>query len=423
MGRVGFEGSHSSQRRDEWGTGNLAWIFVWMMLILPLRGQMLAHKGWAGNGLTVDAWWKSAVFYRVDASGVEGLTQRLDYLQGLGVDAVVLSPPRVQAGESLEEFDTLEQEASRRKIRVVVEVPVSAEVSVEGTVSAARFWLSRGVGGMRLTAAQGGVALTRADWAARASAVRKLCAGFAGERVVISEGPLPEAVARRRRTRGGTVGSDVGAQLGVDSGLMQARVWDADVVRSVLAGGVPGRVLESDAPGVARSGERFQGGAAVAKMVATVLFAGREEPMIFSGQETGADDGDDADSLLDWYRRMSALRHEQASLREGTLAMVETGYPEVVAWVRRSDAGRGRTVLVVCNVSGQARVISLVEALRKMGVSAGNGVHPLAVSVAGMEASYTAGGISLPAYGVYVGELRQPGLESGDVAVPVRRHK
>ena len=257
-------------------------------------------------------------------------------------------------------------------------------------------------------------------------------------------------------------------QLTVDPGLTLSKVWNASTMKAVLLGDAagPGGVLESDSADLARSWDRFSGGLssadglAVAKMVATVLFAGREEPMLYFGQEIGMagtapsrspmqwggepgftsgtpwtavgqnsatanvtlEDGD-ADSLLNWYRKLSQLRHEQASLHEGMLAMLDTGYPEVVAWVRRGDAAKGQPVLVVCNTSGQARVITVAESLRRLGLSAVNGVHPLAVSIAGMKPSYVAGGIELPPYGVYVGELRQPGLEDGDVAMPVRRHR
>jgi len=129
------------------------------------------------------------------------------------------------------------------------------------------------------------------------------------------------------------------------------------------------------------------------------------------------EDGD-ADSLLNWYRKLSQLRHEETSLHAGSIAMVETGYPDVVAWVRRGANAKDQPVVVVCNVSGQARVISVAESLHRLGLSTASGVHAVALSIAGMDPSYAAQGITLPAYGVYVGEVRQPGLE--DSASPVR---
>ena len=75
---------------------------------MPLRccsralacAQTLARPGWVGSGLSSQAWWQSAVIYRVqpqsfqdsDGDGVgdlRGLAQRLDYLQSIGVDAVL----------------------------------------------------------------------------------------------------------------------------------------------------------------------------------------------------------------------------------------------------------------------------------------------------------------------------------------------
>ena len=67
----------------------------------PVRAQVLAQKNWAGSGVTVELWWRRAVFYRIDPEkfqdsngdgqgDLEGITERLDYLQSLGVDALIV---------------------------------------------------------------------------------------------------------------------------------------------------------------------------------------------------------------------------------------------------------------------------------------------------------------------------------------------
>ena len=96
-----------------------------------------------------DPWWKHAVFYQVyplsfqDTNGdgkgdLKGITQRLDYLKTLGVDAIWLTPvypsPLVDFGYdisnyvaidpvygSLADFDKLIAEAKKRNIRVIMD--------------------------------------------------------------------------------------------------------------------------------------------------------------------------------------------------------------------------------------------------------------------------------------------------------------
>ncbi|MBS1814458.1 MAG: DUF3459 domain-containing protein [Acidobacteria bacterium] len=112
--------------------------------------QMLARPGWKGNGLSEQPWWKNAVIYEIyprsfqdsDGDGVgdiKGITSRLDYLQSLGVDAIWLTPifpsPQKDFGYdiadftsidpqfgTMEDFDELVSQASRRNIRVIMDL-------------------------------------------------------------------------------------------------------------------------------------------------------------------------------------------------------------------------------------------------------------------------------------------------------------
>ena len=467
--------------------------------------QTLAHRGWAGSGMTVDTWWRNAVFYEVDPlsfqdsngdgfGDLKGIADRLDYLQQLDVDALVLAPlaPKEQAAGTQggvfdarygteEDFDHLEQEAARRRIRLVVEVPLNGPTTDEVT-GKARFWLSRGVGGLRLTDGEsgGGAAVLAPELREeRLRAVRKVCAGFSGNRVVLVDRPAagavavvaqaqPVAVAHARRRRrapshqamrpaGATEGGE--AQLAIDNGLLRAAEWKPELMRVTLAAGAGKTLLVSDGPG-RRSADRFMPGldaaarVGVAKMQAAVLLTGEDAPLLYFGQEVGAESADgkpvpmpwggepgfssaapwieagpnaatenvdaeekDPQSLLSWYRKLNDLRHANGALRAGAVALVETGYPEVVAWVRRGTNPHEQPVLVVANDSPRPVVLSLVEPLKKLGLAASSGVKPLAYSFTGTDPSFTASGIALPAYGVYVGEVHQPGLE--DAAQPV----
>ena len=74
-----------------------------LLLANAASAQVLARPGWAGSGVTVETWWHRAVFYRLDPATFQdsngdgrgdlaGVAQRLNYLQSLGADAIILAP-------------------------------------------------------------------------------------------------------------------------------------------------------------------------------------------------------------------------------------------------------------------------------------------------------------------------------------------
>jgi len=101
------------------------------------------------HGPSADPWWKHAVIYEIyprsfqDSNGdgmgdLKGITQRLDYLKDLGVDAIWIAPiypsPQVDFGYdisdyenidpqygTLADFDRLVAEANRRGIHVIMD--------------------------------------------------------------------------------------------------------------------------------------------------------------------------------------------------------------------------------------------------------------------------------------------------------------
>jgi len=126
-------------------------------LIVPLGGivtlaqnQAAATAGKSAATSTQDPWWKHAVIYEIyprsfqdsDGDGIgdlNGIIQRLDYLQSLGVDAIWLSPiypsPQVDFGYdisdyenidpqygTLADFDRLVAEAKKRDIRIIMDM-------------------------------------------------------------------------------------------------------------------------------------------------------------------------------------------------------------------------------------------------------------------------------------------------------------
>jgi len=511
----------------------LGWVGAALLLGAPLaNGQTLAKKGWVGSGITVESWWDGAVFYQIDPvsfqdsdgdgfGDLKGIIQRLDYLQGLGVDALVLSPFQLEAAlgktgagptfdpqlGSMEDLDQLMLELSRRRMRILVDLPLSTSRSTQETVNAARFWLSRGVAGLRLIADAGDMHERRAagpfahePWlsgaqiADRIRQLQRLCATFAGQRVLLSDlpdltpasAPVVHSSYGRRGAAPATAGRGDGAQMVVDSRLALMPHFDAGDLRHALdpaaakVGGVP--VAESDAADQTRSVDRYGDGVhdvELAKLVGTALLLGRGSPLVYFGQEIGmatdaeqqgptpmqwgrkagatAETGSeldgfssgapwmdmgpnaamanvaledvDAESVLNWYRKLSALRHANPALRNGTMEVIAQGNPDIVAWIRSVPAAVSTTVpvVVVCNVTNRPLLVSVRADVQKLGIETGVGMmHTLtstalsastaALGTSGKEpvtGPVSMSGISLPPYGIYIGELpRQAGLES-----------
>jgi len=65
----------------------------------------------------------------------------------------------------------------------------------------------------------------------------------------------------------------------------------------------------------------------------------------------------DPESLLNWYRRLIALRRSNAALRDGRMVMLDRGNPKVLSYARVSDAGEA--VIVVLNMSPAPQTVEL----------------------------------------------------------------
>ncbi len=172
--------------RRWWLRAAVLWVLVGVCVWM--QGQTLAQPGWRGSGMTVSVWWKHAVVYAVDLhkdDGLKGVVKRMDAMQALGVDAVLLSG--LQSGTdagidpaagTMDDFDAVLREASNRSLRVLVELkPATASVDVSGV---ARFWLSRGVAGFRLVSAEG-------DDGTQMRQLRAAAKSYVGERVMIGD--------------------------------------------------------------------------------------------------------------------------------------------------------------------------------------------------------------------------------------------
>ncbi len=117
-------------------------------MVLAVRGQ--AAESAPSQSSNFENWWKNAVLLEIyprsfqDSNGdgigdLNGITQRLDYLKSLGVDAIWLSPiypsPQVDFGYdisdyenidpqygTLADFDRLVAEAKKRNIRIIMDM-------------------------------------------------------------------------------------------------------------------------------------------------------------------------------------------------------------------------------------------------------------------------------------------------------------
>jgi Alpha amylase, catalytic domain len=177
------------------------------------RAQVLAQKNWAGSGVTVELWWRRAVYYRIDPSRFQdstgsgkgdlaGITQRLDYLQSLGVDAVILQtapdggkPALLPTPEVSSAFDTLVRDAVGRHLRVLVELGAPASQQADAQyVQLARAWLNQGAAGVYLPTQ----ALQKVDGGAHIALLlqqlRALTDGFPGGRVLLADAPSGQDV-------------------------------------------------------------------------------------------------------------------------------------------------------------------------------------------------------------------------------------
>ncbi len=124
------------------------------------------------------SWWRDAVFYEADlrwfsdsdgdgVGDIDGVRERLGYLELLGVDALWLtSVPMTGAGPSvtdpheaaaiLESFEFLAEETHDCDLRLMIDVGVDiAEIrqarSREELAGTLRFWMERGADGVRIT--------------------------------------------------------------------------------------------------------------------------------------------------------------------------------------------------------------------------------------------------------------------------------
>ena len=168
----------------------------------PGAAQVLARPGWAGSGVAVEPWWTRAVFYRVDparfqdsgASGVgdlAGVAMRLDYLQSLGVDAIILEGGGEAMYAGTSELEELIRAASQHHLRVIVSVsPAMQQEQTEKLTAAVHDWLSQGAAGIWVAKPQPETAATDAAYANLLGELTPVLRSLPGQRILLAE-PTP----------------------------------------------------------------------------------------------------------------------------------------------------------------------------------------------------------------------------------------
>jgi len=105
-----------------------------------------------------------------------------------------------------------------------------------------------------------------------------------------------------------------------------------------------------------------------------------------------ATESKDPNSVLEFYRKVLALRHKNSALLEGNYTAVNEDDANVLAYVR---SYKGKSVLVALNLSSSAQKASFNLA----------GSPSALLATPGAEAKGSE--VSLPAFGVFIAEFNQ----------------
>ncbi len=108
------------------------------------------------------------------------------------------------------------------------------------------------------------------------------------------------------------------------------------------------------------------------------------------------------DSLLNWYRKLIALRRSNPALHNGGIVMLNKDDQDVLAWVRTAPQG-SKPVVVAMNLSGNSRTVALD--LSETG-SKGTSGRTLAGSVPSTPSGFPLNAVTLPPFSAWIGEIQ-----------------
>ena len=110
----------------------------------------------------------------------------------------------------------------------------------------------------------------------------------------------------------------------------------------------------------------------------------------------------DPNSLLNWYKKLIALRRQYPALRDGSMHMINRDDPDVLLFIRMAS-GKSPAVVVAINMSAHAKTVAL--GLKESGVS-GTTVMTLAASDMSLESVKSIESVRLPPFAAWIGEVR-----------------
>jgi alpha-glucosidase len=110
----------------------------------------------------------------------------------------------------------------------------------------------------------------------------------------------------------------------------------------------------------------------------------------------------DPNSILSFYKRLLSLRRSEPALRDGSYLPLDRDDPFVLAYLRKKT-GKGEVILVVLNMSGEARTIRLD--LGAQGVRESSVKSLIAAPEIGHEATLLTH-FTIPAFGIFIGAVR-----------------
>ena len=240
--------------------------------------QTLARPGWAGSGMSAQPWWKHAVLYQLDPKnfsedGLKSIPSHLDYLQSLGIDAILLTntAPDAQTIDpalgTLDDLDDLIHQASRRNIRVLIDLKPSPNADLTAT---ARFWLNRGVAGFHTASPTDAVLL------------RKATNTYVGQRIVIAD-TAPNTQQNNNLDPHLVFDPTPGTQPQLTAATIRPALEALQNLRIQP-------VLLTDGPDLKRSITRYADGThdlEIAKLLAATLLTSHAAANLYYGQELG----------------------------------------------------------------------------------------------------------------------------------------
>jgi alpha-glucosidase len=426
--------------------------------------QTLARPGWVGSGLNTDPWWQHAIFYQISSPNPDfkDVVTKLDSLRSLGVDAILLPAPEIPTQNqnqpaasgaptpTLDDFDDLILQGSRAGIRILVSLPASS-----ATPDLARFWLNRGVAGLRIVPTPDA---NPQETQTLVQTLRKLTAGVVGQRIVLSSyDPTPTASQPARQpmrrvaaTPAPRSSDSATAQLLVDSSLSALGQLDAPTLRSLLSQSLtqPNLLLQFQAPTPAPgSPDPYP---ALAHVIAAILLTTHSAALIDSSENLVLKPAEPpapeptpppaappqpssgfstftlvvphpkppapkpptpamlaALALTDWYKQLAVLHHGNAAFRSGSITMLNFDQQNALVWVARPPTVSTLTppVVVLCNLSSSPVTLALGSAINNLNLR-GHYLHTLLRSDNAMGAQ-DIDAVALSPFSVYIGELRR----------------